>query len=110
MYKFSHIFSLILLQGQKESAVKDCTKAIDLNPAYVKALLRRAKLYEELEQLDRALEDYQELHKLEPNNTEVKTALVVLPKKIEEQTEKLKKEMFGMYINFFKILILLYSP
>jgi len=75
--------------------VRDSTKAIDLNPPYVKALLRRAKLYEELEQLDKALEDYQELSKLEPNNPEVRAALTVLPKKIEEQTEKLKKEMFG---------------
>jgi len=80
---------------KKESAVKDCTKAITLNPTYVKPLLRRAKLYEELEQLSQALEDYKELDKLEPNNIEVKTALKVLPKRIEEQTEKLKAEMLG---------------
>jgi len=35
------------------------------------------------------------LDKLEPNNIEVKTALKVLPKRIEEQTEKLKAEMLG---------------
>merc|ERR1712189_7167 len=81
--------------GKKESAVKDCTKAISLNPTYVKPLLRRAKLYEELEQLSQALEDYKELEKLEPNNVEVKTALKVLPKRIEEQTEKLKTEIIG---------------
>lgn len=52
-------------------------------------------MYEELEQLDKALEDYQELSKLEPNNPEVRAALAVLPKQIEEQTEKLKKEMFS---------------
>jgi len=67
-----------------------------LNPAYVKPLLRRAKLYEELDQLSQALEDYKELEKLDPNNTDVKTALRVLPKRIEEQTEKLKEEMIGM--------------
>lgn len=64
---------------------------------YVKALLRRAKLYEELQQLDKALADYQELNKLEPNNMEVKSALVTLPKRIEEQNEKLKKEMLGKF-------------
>jgi len=80
---------------KKESAIKDCTKAILLNPAYVKPLLRRAKLYEELDQLSQALEDYKELEKLDPNNTDVKTALRVLPKRIEEQTEKLKEEMIG---------------
>lgn len=83
------------LQCEKEKAVIDCTKAIELNPPYVKALQRRAKLHEELDQLDRALEDYKELNKLEPNNPEAKAALITLPKRIEEQTEKLKKEMFG---------------
>ncbi len=79
--------------------MKDCTKAVDLNPAYFKALLRRAKLYEELDQLDKALADYKELHKLEPKNVEVNSALVFLPKRIEEQTEKLKQEMFGNPFN-----------
>ena len=60
-------------------------------------MLRRAKLYEELQQLDKALADYQELNKLEPNNMEVKSALVTLPKRIEEQNEKLKKEMLGKF-------------
>ena len=60
-------------------------------------MLRRAKLYEELQQLDKALADYQELNKLEPNNMEVKSALVTLPKHIEEQNEKLKKEMLGKF-------------
>lgn len=61
----------------------------------MKALLRRAKLYEELDQLDKSLEDYKELQHLEPNNPEVKAALVTLPRRIEEQTEKLKQEMMG---------------
>lgn len=76
--------------------MKDCTKAVDLNPVYVKALLRRARLHEEFDQLDKALADYQALYKLDPDNVEVKYALSTLPKRIEEQTEKLKKEMFSM--------------
>ncbi|XP_046446662.1 tetratricopeptide repeat protein 1-like [Daphnia pulex] len=82
-------------QGKNESALKDCTKALELNPTYFKALMRRAKLYEELDQLDKALADYKELHEVEPNNVEVNSALMKLPKRIEEQTEKLKQEMFG---------------
>ncbi|EFX62373.1 hypothetical protein DAPPUDRAFT_301435 [Daphnia pulex] len=58
-------------QGKNESALKDCTKALELNPTYFKALMRRAKLYEELDQLDKALADYKELHELEPTNVEV---------------------------------------
>lgn len=75
--------------------MRDCTKAVTLNPTYVKALLRRAKLYEELDQLDKALSDYKELHKLEPRNPDVNHALQTLPKRIEEQNEKLKQEMLG---------------
>ena len=78
--------------------MKDCTKAVELNPVYVKALLRRAKILEELDQLDKALEDYKQLNQLDPNNAEVKSALITLPRRIEEQTEKLKKEMMGKQI------------
>lgn len=52
-------------------------------------------MYEEFGQLDKALADFKELDKLEPNNPEVKAALATLPKRIEEQTEKLKAEMLS---------------
>ncbi|KAK4875726.1 hypothetical protein RN001_012148 [Aquatica leii] len=44
--------------GYKETAIDDCTKSIELNPNYIRALLRRAKLFEEIEKLDESLEDY----------------------------------------------------
>lgn len=48
-------------------AIEDCTKALQLNAAYEKALLRRAQLFElEEETLEKALEDYQALMKLNP--------------------------------------------
>ncbi|XP_046642617.1 tetratricopeptide repeat protein 1-like [Daphnia pulicaria] len=59
------------LQGKNQIALKDCTKALELNPTYFKALMRRAKLYEELDQLDKALADYKELHELQPTNGEL---------------------------------------
>lgn len=76
--------------------MKDCTKAIDLNPKYVKALLRRGKLYEELEEFDRAIADYEELKVLDPKNPVVISALQELPRKRDEHHEKLKKEMLGI--------------
>lgn len=91
----SEMFHPSPVQERKESAVKDCSKAIKLNPTYIKALLRRAKLYEELDQLDKALSDYKELHKYDPGNPDVNFALNTLPKRIEEQNEKLKQEMLG---------------
>ncbi|XP_071454535.1 mitochondrial import receptor subunit TOM70 [Hetaerina americana] len=40
-----------------ESSKDDCTKALELNPTYVKALHRRAKAYESTNDLKRCLED-----------------------------------------------------
>ena len=34
-----------------DQAIKNCSKAIELNPSYLKALLRRAEIYEETEKL-----------------------------------------------------------
>ena len=37
--------------GLQDHAVQDCTRAIQLNPDYLKAILRRAELYEETDKL-----------------------------------------------------------
>ena len=37
--------------GLNDHAIKNCTKAIELNPKYLKALLRRAEIYEETDKL-----------------------------------------------------------
>ena len=37
--------------GLNDLAIKNCSKAIELNPNYLKALLRRAEIYEETEKL-----------------------------------------------------------
>ena len=34
-----------------DQAIKNCSKAIELNPSYLKALLRRAEIYEETDKL-----------------------------------------------------------
>ena len=41
-----------------EVAIRDCSKALDLHPHYMKALVRRAKLYEKTEKFEEALVDY----------------------------------------------------
>jgi len=35
----------------------DCTKALELNPKYMKALLRRTRVLEQIEDLDAAMKD-----------------------------------------------------
>lgn len=51
--------------------------AIDLNPEYVRALLRRAALYEQTDKLDEALEDYKKVLNQDPNNTSARQACMV---------------------------------
>lgn len=79
----------------KNAAIDDCTKALDLNPNYVRAALRRAKLYEDTEKLDESLEDYKKVVELDPGNTEANEALIRLPPLINERNEKLKQEMLS---------------
>lgn len=79
----------------KPSAIDDCTKAIEHNPKYLKALLRRATLYEEADKLDESLEDFKKILELDPANVEAKAAEVRLAPKIQERNERLKEEMMG---------------
>lgn len=51
--------------------------AIELNPDYVRALLRRAELYEQTEKLDEALEDYKKVLDRDPNQTSARHACMV---------------------------------
>lgn len=80
---------------RKKDAIDDCTKAIELNDKYVKAYLRRAKLYEETDKLDESLTDYKKICELDPGNKEALAAQVRLPPLINERNEKLKDEMLG---------------
>ncbi|CAH0554803.1 unnamed protein product [Brassicogethes aeneus] len=77
------------------SAIDDCTKAIELNDKYVRAYMRRAKLYEETDKLDESLKDYETISVLDPGNIESVKAQQRLPPLIAERNEKLKTEMFG---------------
>jgi len=80
--------------GLPDQAISNCTVAIKLNPTYLKALLRRAEIYEETDKLDEALKDFQAVLELDPKHVEANKAIRRLPGKIEERNEKLKAEMF----------------
>lgn len=81
--------------NRKESAIEDCTKAIELSAAYVKAYLRRAKLYEDTDKLDESLADYKKISELDQGNKDALEAQMRLPPLINEKNEKLKEEMLG---------------
>ena len=50
--------------GLPDQAALNCTQAIKLNPTYLKALLRRAEIYEETEKLGEFLQGKWLSHKL----------------------------------------------
>ncbi|KAK7063178.1 cytochrome c oxidase subunit 1 [Halocaridina rubra] len=79
----------------KKEAIKDCSKAIELHDVYTKAILRRATLNEETEELDDALQDFKRVLELDPYNQEALQAIRRLPDMIAERNEKLKEEMMG---------------
>ncbi|CAD7093308.1 unnamed protein product [Hermetia illucens] len=81
--------------NSNKAAIEDCTKALLFNPNYMKALIRRAKLYEDTDKLDESLEDYKKIQKLDPSNQEAGQALIRLSEAINERNEKLKTEMLG---------------
>eukprot|EP00062_Callorhinchus_milii_P019710 gi/632974557/ref/XP_007903744.1/ PREDICTED: tetratricopeptide repeat protein 1 [Callorhinchus milii] len=80
---------------KKEDAISDCTEAIQLNPNYIRAILRRAELYQQTEKLDEALEDYKMVVEKDPSVVQAREACMRLPQQIEERNEKMKEEMMG---------------
>lgn len=53
-----------------ESAIQDCTRAIELDPDYLKAYIRRSKLFERNDKLDEALEDLKKILEIDRNYAE----------------------------------------
>uniref|UniRef100_A0A8C2ZTE6 DnaJ homolog subfamily C member 7 n=1 Tax=Cyclopterus lumpus TaxID=8103 RepID=A0A8C2ZTE6_CYCLU len=48
-----------------EQAVEDCTRAIKLDETYIKAYLRRAQCYMDMEQYEEAVRDYEKVYQTE---------------------------------------------
>ncbi|XP_068958571.1 tetratricopeptide repeat protein 1 [Petaurus breviceps papuanus] len=92
---FSNRAAARMKQDKKDAAINDCSKAIELNPSYIRAILRRAELYEKTDKLDEALEDYKSVLEKDPSIYQAGEACMRLPKQIEERNEKLKAEMLG---------------
>uniref|UniRef100_T1JWN3 Uncharacterized protein n=1 Tax=Tetranychus urticae TaxID=32264 RepID=T1JWN3_TETUR len=80
-----------------EKCVADCTTSIDLNPSYVKPYLKRAQANRKIgkENLDKALEDYEMVLKMDPSIKESYSAINELKVEIDKRNEDLKNEMIG---------------
>ncbi|GAB4838164.1 hypothetical protein Ancab_027693 [Ancistrocladus abbreviatus] len=81
--------------GKYEETVKECTKALELNPAYIKALARRAEAYEKLERFEDAIADMKKILEVDPSNDQARRTIVRLEPLAKEKMEKMKEEMIG---------------
>nr|GMC58381.1 tetratricopeptide repeat protein 1 [Ipomoea batatas]GMC63357.1 tetratricopeptide repeat protein 1 [Ipomoea batatas]GMC68562.1 tetratricopeptide repeat protein 1 [Ipomoea batatas] len=81
--------------GKYTETINECTKALELNPTYVKALLRRAETNEKLEHYDEAIKDMTKILELEPSHDQARRAIVRLKPLADEKREKMKEEMIG---------------
>ncbi|EEE51172.1 hypothetical protein OsJ_31954 [Oryza sativa Japonica Group] len=81
--------------GKYDETIKECTKALELNPSYLKALLRRGEAHEKLEHYDEAIADMKKIIELDPSNEQAKRSLFRLEPLAAEKREKMKEEMIG---------------
>ena len=65
-------------------AIDDATKAITIDPNYVKAYYRRALCYLSIVKLPLAVADFKKVLKLEPQNQQAKTSLDATQKLIKK--------------------------
>ena len=93
---YSNRAACYMRQEEYSLALIDCSAALDLNPSYVKALLRRATAYEALEDFEKALVDVQKvIQELDPTNSSATEILARVEPKAMAKREELKEEMIG---------------
>jgi len=99
-----HPFSAILFANraagyiqveQFQNSIDDCTKSIEIDPNYVKALFRRAASYKQLEEYAKSLVDYQKILQLQPDHLNAQRAVIDLPPLIKQKEEKEREKMMG---------------
>eukprot|EP01116_Phalansterium_solitarium_P008725 TRINITY_DN22695_c0_g1_i1.p2 TRINITY_DN22695_c0_g1~~TRINITY_DN22695_c0_g1_i1.p2 ORF type:complete len:420 (-),score=174.54 TRINITY_DN22695_c0_g1_i1:58-1317(-) len=61
--------------GRVQEAIAACTSAIELDPYYTLAFLRRAQIYSSANMWDEAVQDFRKASELEPKNMDTRTKL-----------------------------------
>jgi tetratricopeptide (TPR) repeat protein len=92
---FSNRAACLAELGRHEEVIEDCTRALDLDSTYVKALLRRMKAYEARDELDECLKDMDAVLALEPQQPKLRRERDIMEQRVKEKHEKLKEEMMG---------------
>lgn len=81
-----------------DSALQDCEKVLDMEPSNVKALLRRATVYNQLKNYQAAMKDLNAVLCIEPENAVAKKNLLEIEKKLKELKPGYKTEGRGKRI------------
>ncbi|KAL3835311.1 hypothetical protein ACJIZ3_010047 [Penstemon smallii] len=81
--------------GKFEETTKECTKALELNPTYIKVLLRRAEAHEKLDKYEEAIADMTKILELDQSHYQARRAIIRLKPLADEKREKMKEEMIG---------------
>ncbi|KAF5177200.1 Tetratricopeptide repeat protein [Thalictrum thalictroides] len=84
-----------LKQNKYEEAIKECTKALELNAKNVRALIRRGEAHEKLEHFDKAIADMKKILELDPSNDQARKSIRHLEPLAAEKREKMMQEMQG---------------
>jgi len=79
--------------GKNTECIDDCSQAIELDPSYLKAYLRRAKCYMDTEKYEEAVRDYEKILKLDHSQENRR-----LLKEAKLELKKSKRK------NYYKIL------
>ena len=61
--------------GQYDKSNQDCDRALDIDPQFLKVLLRRADNNMKLENYEKAVQDYEKAQSLDSSNRDIRTAL-----------------------------------
>jgi len=77
-------------------AIADCTSAVALDDSYVKAYLRRAKCYMELEKYEDAIRDYERLHRMDRSNFEYRQLLSQAKNELKKSLRKDYYKILGI--------------
>uniref|UniRef100_A0A6N2MR24 Uncharacterized protein n=1 Tax=Salix viminalis TaxID=40686 RepID=A0A6N2MR24_SALVM len=81
--------------GKYEDTIKECSKASELNPSYMKALVRRGEAHEKLEHFEEAIADMKKILEFDPSNDQAQKTIRRLEPLAAQKREKMKEEMIG---------------
>ena len=74
--------------GKYKEALKDCTKAIEIDPGYLKAYLRRASIYSTLENYVESVKDYQQASRIDRTDSNIRVSLREAEAKLRKSKNK----------------------